>query len=126
MARVVNHPDVSRRPSCSGPVGRLQTDRSAQAGRSARGRASGHATPFEVVRSALADASRTRTLTSQTYRDVERWPAVATEVSRTPRSVASPTLRPEARIAIDAALGAAGAAVGAALVLARAGSRVGW
>jgi hypothetical protein len=49
---------------------------------------------------------------------------VATELSRTGRPVPAPRLGPEARLALDAALGAAGLTLGAALAVGRTGSRV--
>ncbi len=54
----------------------------------------------------------------------ERWLTVATELSRTERPVPAPRLGPEARLALDAAVGSAALAAGVALALGRAGSRV--
>ncbi len=45
------------------------------------------------------------------------------DLERSPRSVIGPHLRPEAQVAVDAALGTLGAALGAAVVVARTGAR---
>jgi len=49
---------------------------------------------------------------------------MARELSRRARPVPGPVLRPETQLALDAAVGALGAAVGAAVVLGRTGARV--
>jgi len=48
---------------------------------------------------------------------------VTKDLERSPRSVSGPYLRPEAQVAVDAALGTLGAALGAAVVVARTGAR---
>jgi hypothetical protein len=50
-------------------------------------------------------------------------PMMARELSRRPPPVPGPRLRPEARLAVDAAVGTLGVAVGAALAVGRVGAR---